>query len=244
MRAFEILGDHVLDGIQVTGQFLAVMLGGGTTRPTFVRLGRQDAPGLVSIRLSPCPRRGEEETGSYYDKGSFPQRRCEECGALYTPWVCRRKRGSSRGWARVHPENGVAEIPVVTTAGVMPLYGKNGELNGHHILVRPDPMIQDDSRVLICWRFPSGDFGASRIVPQGVRVVAQGLRRLEYPRFGEVAEIMAILRPGEDLRAHRYGNGVNCTHAVLRWDGEKISVLAGGPEIFNAEIGQEELVAS
>lgn len=187
MRAFDILDDRVLKGIQVTGQPPAVVLGRGTDM-TVVWLGRQDAPGLVSTRC--------------------------------------------------------VEASVVTNVGVMPLYDGGGEPNGHHLLVKPDPRIQDDNRALVCWRFPSGDFGASRIVaPQGVRVVAQGVRRLEGPRFGEVAETMAILQPGQELRAHR--NFGEYTHAVLKWDGEELSVLTGGPEVFGVtKTTEKELVAS
>lgn len=244
VRAFGVYDDLVLRGIGVEmDPTPRVVLGSGFPRPTYVALGREDAGLLLAGRwLVPCLKRGQVEEKSYWYKEFSPSRLCEQCGISYSPWVNQRRHKLGI-WARCHPVDGCMEIPVVTDAGVMPLYGEGGEPNGRYLLVKPDPRIQDDNRALVCWRFPSGNFGASRIlIADGVRVVAQGVRRLECPRFGEVAEMMAILNPGQELRAHRSGSR---THAVLRWDGRELSVLTGGPEVFDiAETRQKELVAS
>lgn len=220
MRALDIHGGSVLPGIAVeTDPSPRVVLGGRFCQSTHVALGWEDAERLLAgRRLVPCPNRGQVEEKTYYYKQFSPSRQCGQCGISYSSWVNQRRPGLAT-WTRDHPMDGCVEISVVTDAGVMPLYGRDGKPNGRYLLVKPDPRIEDDSRTLVCWRFPSGDFGASRIVaPQGVRVVAQGVRRLEGPRFGEVAEMMAILKPGQELRAHRSGS---CTHAALRWDGGK-----------------------
>lgn len=246
MRAFDVYGVLVLPGIAVeTESTPRVVLGEGFGQSAYVALGREDAGRLLTGRRSvPCPKRGQVEEGAYESKERSPSRRCEQCGISYSCWRFQRRQWGLGLWARSHPDDGSWEIPVVTDAGVMPLYGGGGEPNGRYLLVKPDPRIHGDTRVLVCWRFPSGDFGASRIgVPEGVRVIAQGVRRLEGPRFGEVAEAMAILQPGQELRARR--DSGECTHAVLRWDGRELSVLAGGPEVFEAvEVRQKELVAS
>lgn len=130
----------------------------------------------------------------------------------------------------------------ICQAGVMPLYGRDGKPNGRFFIVKPDLKIQNDTRTLVCWRFPSGRHGAAQIRVEGIRVISQGVRMLPAPDCGEVAEVLAIIQPGQELWANRSGQGISYTHARLVWDGQILLVRTGWSEIFKGQSKEHELL--
>lgn len=128
----------------------------------------------------------------------------------------------------------------VEDVGVIALKDKNtGEPNGRYLIVKPHN--GSDNRVLVLWRVSSGYRGSAGITAgEGVTVLGSDQSwHSGRGSLGSTAEMLAILKPGQELRASRSGRRVQENRARLTWDGEKIEVVFGDDSLFDV-VGEDE----
>jgi hypothetical protein len=128
---------------------------------------------------------------------------------------------------------------VVLDAGIIALKDTEGKPNGTYLIVAPRG---GDNRVLVLWRVQSGYRGSAKITAgEGVTVIASDSSwHSGRGSLGETAEMLAILNPGQELRASRSGRRVQDSKAKLVYDGRTISVTFGGEELEAATTDQVE----
>ena len=240
MKAYDVHGTEVQAGIPVVQEpYPHVVLGeGGHKRATWIALGKRDADSIIRPRRLPCPRRNESETVYKAELLAEKQapRVCDKCGEAYGEWTPQKHWGGSQYWTRKHPNTGEVDGPAcVHDVGVVALKDKNtGESNGKFLIVAPRP--GHDNRVLVLWRVSSGYRGSASIsAGEGVTLIATDSSwHSGRGSLGETAEVLAILKPGQELTAHRSGRRVQETRARLVWDGKEIKVTFGDEALFAA----------
>ena len=224
MKTFDVSGEKVSAGITVSQKpYPHVTLGeGGNKRATWVPLGNRDAEGIV-----------------------VP---AEDVLRPETEWEVRSRLGcTSLAEAREAMAGGDVQQKVEKTipahideVGVIALRDKKtGEYNGRHLIVAPRGQ---DNRALILWRVSSGYRGGADITAgDGVRVVAEDSAwHSGRGSLGSTAEMLAVLSPGQELRASRSGRRVQSNRARLTWDGEEVKVVFGDDSLFIATGADEE----
>ena len=98
---------------------------------------------------------------------------------------------------------------------------------GGYLIIAPRD--GSDNRILVLWRVASGFRGSASITHgEGVTIIAKDSAwHSGRGNLGETAEILAVLSPGQELRASRSGRRVENTRAKLVWDGKNINVAFG-----------------
>lgn len=119
----------------------------------------------------------------------------------------------------------------VKDVSVIALKDAEGKPNGKYLIVSPHN--GGDNRVLVLWRVSSGYRGGASIsAGEGVTVIASDSSwHSGRGNLGETAEMLAILKPGQELRASRSGRRVQDSKAKLVYDGKTITVTFGGEEM-------------
>ncbi len=128
----------------------------------------------------------------------------------------------------------------VEDVGVIALKDKNtGEPNGRFLIVAPRN--GSDNRILVLWRVSSGYRGSASIkAGEGVTVIGSDQSwHSGRGSLGSTAEMLAILKPGQELRASRSGRRVQENRARLTWDGKEIKVVYGDDSLFDV-VGADE----
>lgn len=248
MKAFEVNGSEVFIGIPVdVTPYPHITLGaGGHKRATWIALGKRDADAITQPRRLPCPNRGQSETLYAAEIPADKQaRRCDKCGQMYGDWIQQEGWSGSKYFSRKHPNAGEVDGPVcVFDVGVIQLkYKETGEPSGKFLIVAPR---NKDNRALVLWRVSSGYRGSASIsAGEGVIIIASDSSwHSGRGSLGETAEVLAILKPGQELIARRSGRRVQETHARLTWDGKEVKVVFGDESLFVAttdELGGEYL---
>ena len=153
-----------------------------------------------------------------------------EGGHKRATWIALGKRDTESIIVRTpiledHTMNKISEVSVVA------LKDDDGKLNGKYLIVAPRN--NNDDRVLVLWRVSSGYRGSASIsAGEGVTVIARDSSwHSGRGNLGETAQMLAILKPGQGLRASRSGRRVQDTSAKLAYDGTNISVTFGGEEM-------------
>ncbi|UZE93126.1 MAG: hypothetical protein IB617_03145 [Candidatus Nealsonbacteria bacterium] len=123
----------------------------------------------------------------------------------------------------------------ILRAGVIALRDKETkELTGKFLIVAERPTA--DNRILLLWRIKSGYRGSAGInADRNVQVIAiDSSWHSGGGALGETAEILVVLNPGDELRAHRTGRRVeNKNYLLLRYDGKNIEVKIGDENIID-----------
>ncbi len=121
----------------------------------------------------------------------------------------------------------------IEDVSVIALKDAEGKPNGKHLIVAPRN--GGDNRILVLWRVSSGYRGSASIsAGEGVTVIASDFSwHSERGSLGETAEMLAILKPGQELRASLSGRGLKETEGKLTYDGA-IKVIFGGEEMEDA----------
>lgn len=225
MKVYEVIDDGVASGIHVArAPYPHVVLGeGGNKRATWVALGKGDAERIIRSNRMPCPkRRTQLYTEEVLVGDKLPT--CKECGERYTA-------SKYAAYSIDHPDSGEVEGPAcIFDVAVIQLKDGEGKPNGKYLIVAPRG---EDNRILVLWRVESGYRGSASITAgEGVTVIARDTSwHSGRGSLGETAEMLAILRPGQELRASRSGRRVQETEARLGYDGKAISVTFGGEEM-------------
>lgn len=122
----------------------------------------------------------------------------------------------------------------ITNVGVIALKDEGGKPNGKFLVVAPRN--GGDNRALVLWRVPSGYRGSAGITAgEGVTVIASDSSWASGKgSLGETAEMLAVLKPGQELTARRSGRRVETTRARLTWDGKTVQVEFGDENLFAA----------
>lgn len=229
MNCYEIT-DGIVRQINVTlAPYPNITLGeGGHKSFTRVALGKRDAESIIEKKMVPCPNQGQY--ANVWATAPSDPKVCN-CGAIYGPWEPR-----FGYFYALHPKSGeVVGSSVVKKVGVIALKDATDKPTGKYLIVAPREGADD--RVLVLWRFPSGYRGSASITP-GVGVVVLGTDSAWHSgqgNIGETAEILAILKPGQELRGSRSGRRLEDTRGWVRFDGSKVFVKFGGEELFAAE---------
>ena len=232
MKCFDVHGTEVYKGIPVASSpYPHIVLGeGGHKRATWIALGKRDAEAIIKSRRLPCPRRGDSDFTTDPATCS-PEHVCEKCGQKYGPW-----EQGTYGLRRRHPNAGEVDGPAcVHDVGIIALRNKEtGEPTGKFLIVAPRG--NRDNRVLVLWRVSSGYRGSASIsAGEGVTLIATDSSwHSGRGALGETAEVLAILKPGQELIAYRSGRRVQETHARLVYGGKEISVTFGDETLFAA----------
>jgi hypothetical protein len=123
---------------------------------------------------------------------------------------------------------------------IIALKDTEGKPNGKYLIVAPRN--GGDNRVLVLWRVSSGYRGGAGIsAGEGVTVIASDSSwHSGRGNLGETAEMLAILKPGQELRASRSGRRVQNSKAKLVYDGKTITVTFGGEEMEAATADEVE----
>ena len=225
MKAYDINETKIQAGIPVTQKpYPHIVLGaGGHKRATWIALGKRDTESIIRPRRVPCPNRGRTHYGEVLVGDELPK--CEECGERYV---------QNDRYSR-HPDTGEVDGPLcVHDVGIIAVKDKSGEPSGKFLIVAPRP--GHDNRVLVLWRVSSGYRGSASIsAGEGVTLIATDSSwHSGRGSLGETAEVLAILKPGQELTAHRSGRRVQETRARLVWDGKEIKVTFGDEALFAA----------
>lgn len=124
-------------------------------------------------------------------------------------------------------------ISKIIDVAVIELKDPEGNPNGRYLIVAPRH--DKDDRVLVLWRVESGYRGSASISPgEGVIVVAvDSAWKSGRGNLGETAEMLAILKPGQELCAKRTGRRIQNTSGRLVYAFNKISVTFGGDELVD-----------
>lgn len=233
MKTFDVSETDVSKGIKVEIEpYPHIVLGeGGHKRATWVALGKRDAENVVKTKMLPCPKQGSCDY-SYTEVAPTETKTCDKCGQKYGQW-------DGTSYKSVHPQAGEVRGPqIVEDIGIIALKDEKGESNGKYLVVAPR---NGDDRILVLWRVSSGYRGGAGITAdEGVTVIgydhawASGRGSL-----GETAEMLAILKPGQELHASRSGRCVQDTKATLTYNKE-IKVVFGGEELDAATADEVE----
>lgn len=240
MKCLDVDGKKVAAGLLVADKpYPHVVLGdGGNKRSTWIAIGKRDAEKMVRPRRVPCPDRDQNDShfGEEVPADKQTPHVCQKCGETFDDWSFKPTFGDGKYWTRKHAASGEVNGPVVVgDAGIIALKDSaSGQPTGRYLIVAPRP--GDDNRVLVLWRVTSGYRGSASITPgEGVVAIASDAAwHSGRGNMGETAEIMAILKPCQELRAKISGRNVQNTRARLQWDGKNISVDFGGEELFAA----------
>ncbi len=225
MKTYDVNGREVTAGIKVAmePQPHVVLGDGGNKRATWVAIGQRDAGTIIVRPDIPCPKQGGSDFTA--DPATCAaEHRCDQCGEMYGPWESTTKLYNYR----YHPNAGTVAGPEqIQDAGVMQLE------SGKMLIVAP----RQGNRILVLWRFESGYRGGAEITAgEGVKVVAADKAwHSGRGNMGETAEMLAIMEPGQELRAERSGRHIEETHARLRYDGTNIIVEYGDETLFAVE---------
>jgi hypothetical protein len=210
MRIFSVEGEIVGEGTTVVLEpYPHIVLGeGGHKRATWIPLGKNDWRKMIAF--PPCPIRGS----------AMMDITCNLCGVAPSLGV-----HPNEGNLRPVFEGGNVGRASIKEASVIVL-----KSNGYLIVA---PRNGDDNRVLVLWRVSSGFRGSASITAgEGVMVIASDSSwHSGRGNLGETAEMLAILKPGQELRASRSGRRVQGTRAKLIYDGKTISTIFGGEEM-------------
>lgn len=154
-----------------------------------------------------------------------------------TPVMERRWNSEKSEYKMVDTGRATARIKDVS---IIALKDAEGKPNGKYLIVAPRN--GGDNRVLVLWRVSSGYRGEAIITAgEGVTVIASDSSwHSSRGSLGETAEMLAILKPGQELRASRSGCSVQNTKAKLVYDGYTISVTFGGEEMEAATADEVE----
>jgi hypothetical protein len=127
----------------------------------------------------------------------------------------------------------------IADVGVIALKDAEGKPTGKYLIVAPRGV---DDRILVFWSVSSGYRGSANITPgEGVTVIAKDVAwHSGRGNLGEDAEILAILKPGQVLKASMSGRRMQYTKAVLTYDGASVSVIFGGGEMEEALVDTVE----
>lgn len=147
-----------------------------------------------------------------------------EGGNKRATWVALGKRDADA----IVREGKVADV------GVIALKDESGKPNGKFLIVAPKN--GGDNRALVLWRVASGYRGSASIsAGEGVIVIASDQSyHSGQGSLGSTAEVLAVLKPGQELTAHRSGRRVGTTRARLTWDGKTVQVEFGDESLFAA----------
>ncbi|MFA5172843.1 MAG: hypothetical protein WC435_00365 [Candidatus Paceibacterota bacterium] len=205
-----------------------IMGQGGHKRATWIPIGKHDANKVIEKKFLPCPHQGKSDHSALPDTCSA-NHVCESCGKEYGEWKL-----DDGLYYRYHPESGeILSSAVIKNVGIIKTE------KGMHLIVAPK---EDDNRALILWSVSSGYRGSASIsANEGVKVIATDESwHSGRGNLGSTAEMLAILEPGQQLIASRSGRRVQGTRGILTYDGENVTVVFGGNEIFAAT--SEEVV--
>lgn len=177
--------------------------------------------------------------GIAVDMTPYPHVTLGDGGHKRATWIALGKRDVDAVVVRSGKE-GDSRV-VIKDAAIIALKDGEGKPNGKYLIVAPRG---SDNRALVLWRVPSGYRGSASIkAGEAVKVIASDSSwHSGRGSLGSTAEMLAILAPGQELRASRSGRRVQETKAVLKYDGQKISVTFGGEELEAAtsdEVGGE-----
>jgi hypothetical protein len=222
MKTYDVNGREVTAGIKVAmePQPHVVLGAGGNKNATWVAIGRRDAGTIIVRPDIPCPKQGDSDFTTN-PATCAAQHRCDQCGEMYDSW----KASTPPFNYRYHPKAGTVPGPeMILDVGSMQLD------SGKMLIVTPRP----SNRVLVLWRFKSGYRGGADITAgDGVKVVATDKAwHSGRGNKGETAELLAIMEPGQELHAKRWGRNLEETHARLRYDGTNIIVEYGDESLF------------
>lgn len=147
-----------------------------------------------------------------------------EGGNKRATWVALGKRDAGQ----IVREGRIADV------GVIALKDEGGKPNGKFLIVASRN--GKDDRALILWRVPSGYRGSAGITAgEGVTMIASDSSwHSGRGNMGETAEMLAVLKPGQELTAQISGRRVEQTRARLGWDGREITVEFGDESLFAA----------
>ena len=122
----------------------------------------------------------------------------------------------------------------ITDVGVIALKDAEGKPNGKFLIVAPRN--GKDNSALILWRVESGYRGDAHIdAGEGVQVIGYDHSwHSGRGSMGETAEMLAVLKPGQELTASRSGRRLETTRARLTWDGKTAQVEFGDENLFAA----------
>ena len=238
MKAYMISNEAIENGIPVTLEpYPLIELGrGGHKRATWVPLGKQDAEKTIVNRMKPCSMQGQYDFNQDFtdDPATKPATHiCEHCGQTYGQW----KQASGKYLVRYHPKAGeVIDTKVIADVGLIALKDKVTQLpNGKYLIVAPKP--GNDNRILVYWSVSSGYRGGASIsAADDVLVIASDQAwHSGKGATGSTAQILAVLKPGQELCASRSGRRMQQTRARLQWDGKEIKVTFGDENLFVAQ---------
>lgn len=218
MKAYTVNGSEIKAGLSVTkNPYPHIVMGeGGHKRATWIPIGRRDAENVIKW----------DETETCWDPHAGYEREprtCEVCGKA---WEL-----ADNGYYTHKNRGKVVRGGRVEDVGVIKLQ----EPKKGFLVVAPRP--GKDNRVLVLWNVSSGYRGGSGITAgEGVTVIAEDSSwHSGRGSLGSTAQMLAILAPGQELYAARTGRRVQDTKAVLRWNGEKITVTFGDSSLEAAE---------
>jgi len=156
-----------------------------------------------------------------------------EGGHKRTTWIPLGKRDANDIIVRSPAEGAVGVAPAtVSDVSVIALNDTATRTpNGKYLIVAPRSGVDD--RVLVLWRVSSGYRGSAGIyADEGVTVIAKDSSwHSGQGSLGVTAEILAILKPGQELRASISGRRVQSPRAKLVYDDRTITVTNGGEEM-------------
>jgi hypothetical protein len=234
MKAYDIrssgLGNEVTLGIPVAlDPYPHIVLGeGGNKRATWIALGKQDVDVIMNLVF--CPERKRRHPFSSNYETTVPC--CEKCGTDY-------ERNEGGDW--IHPDKGnILKEGKISDVGIIALKDAEGKPNGRYLIVAPRQ--GTDDRALVLWRVSSGYRGDANITPgEDVMVIAKDSSwHSGRGNLGSTAEMLAVMKPGQELRASRSGRRVQNTSVKLVYDGQNISVVSGGEEMEAATTNKVE----
>lgn len=129
--------------------------------------------------------------------------------------------------------------PEIKNVGIIALKDADQKPTGKYLIVAPRG---HDDRVLVLWRVSSGYRGSADITAgEGVMVIAQDKAwHSGRGSLGEDAEMLAILKPGQELTATRSGRDLEQTRAKLVYDGKAIIATLGDENLEAATADKAE----
>lgn len=135
----------------------------------------------------------------------------------------------NRDAGRIVEEGKIVDVDIIVLRDK-----ETNEPTGKYLIVKSRNV--NDNRMLILWRVKSGYRGGSSIEPgDGVIVIASDNSwHSGRGNLGITAETLAVLKPGQELKASISGRRVQNTRAILKYDGESIAVTFGGDELESA----------
>lgn len=182
----------------------------------------------IAVALEPYPHIVLGEGGHKRATWIALGKRDAESIIVRTPILENRWNSESGKYEKYNTERTTVQIK---DASVIAIKDAEGKPTGKYLIVAPRN--GSDNRVLVLWRVSSGYRGSASIsAGEGAMVIASDSAwHSGRGNLGATAEILAILKPGQELHAWRSGRHVQESRAKLAYDGRTITVTFGGEEM-------------